>query len=211
MTKTSKTITKKETKSKKRTVSETLVETQDAEESGKRKIVYVMRHGKASKEYETYTDKERPLAKRGKKDVKMMRKCLKRMKARPTLCLVSPSARTKETFDILKDAFPDATARYEDLLYDDRATRADLLDLLRQTPKDVDEVLVVGHLIPPLAALAASLADASVSDDDSLKDMGKKFPTAAVAVLELPENTDFADLADGSCRLTRFIRPKDLK
>ena len=99
----------------------------------------------------------------------------------------------------------------EDLLYDDRATRADLLDLLRQTPKDVDEVLVVGHLIPPLAALAASLADASVSDDDSLKDMGKKFPTAAVAVLELPENTDFADLADGSCRLTRFIRPKDLK
>lgn len=219
MPKTSKTVTQKKTKAKKTTVlqKQTVVEEQDSlpeqlpESDEKRRVLYIMRHAKASKDYDSFNDKERPLIKRGKKDAKVMRGFFKAIKADPKVCFVSPAVRTRETFEVVKAAFPNAEVRFEEKLYDEKVLRSELMELLRRIPADVDEVLVVGHLIPPLASLTGVLVNASISDEDGLKRMGKKFPTAAVAVLELNAGVTFKDLDETSCRLAAFVRPKDLK
>ena len=66
-------LTKEKKISKKKTVCTTKTK-DDAAYPEKRRFLYLMRHAKASKEYETYAERDRPLIKRGKKDAKIMKK-----------------------------------------------------------------------------------------------------------------------------------------
>ena len=64
--------------------------------------LYVMRHSKSSWNEHNINDFERPLSKRGRKDIKLIIAFLKKKKITFDLAYVSSSKRTKQTFKILK-------------------------------------------------------------------------------------------------------------
>ena len=75
---------------------------------------------------------------------------------------------------------------------------------------DITSVLVIGHN-PALELLARTVAAADTGE--FMERLRGKFPTAALAELELPIGA-WADLGDaldrGNARLRRFTRPADL-
>ena len=62
-----------------------------------------MRHSKSSWNEHNINDFERPLSKRGMKDIKLIIAFLKKKKITFDLACVSSSKRTKQTFKILKN------------------------------------------------------------------------------------------------------------
>ena len=66
--------------------------------------------------------------------------------------------------------------------------------------------MLVGHN-PDLHNLAQKLAGGGARED--LKSLGAKFPTAALAVLEFPDDR-WSDIGPRAGRLTRFLVPKKL-
>lgn len=169
-------------------------------------FLILMRHGKASKDYDLYEDIDRPLNKRGKKDVKIIRKQLAVSDVVPEVILCSPALRVTETYDEICKAFPDTPAFSSKALYS--ATASDLVEIIRQIKEDVSTVMLIGHN-PGFTDLAEIICDGAYSDDEAFRRMGKKFPTAAVAVLEI--NGNWADVKDNSARLIAFARPVDFK
>jgi phosphohistidine phosphatase len=96
------------------------------------------------------------------------------------------------------------------------ASAAELLDLARDAPPKVKTLLIVGHA-PGIPELALMLAGAATPADggaggavpqDAVDRMRAKFPTAAVAVLELAGPWD--QLGPGAARLTSFVTPRDV-
>lgn len=168
--------------------------------------LYLMRHAKASKEHEHYDDSSRPLIKRGRKDAKMMRKLFSSMHLQPDLILCSPALRATETLEEVRKAFSDPEIRFVEELY--LASTSDLFSIAKAIPAIKHEVLIIGHN-PGMAEFAEVICDNAISDDRAYRRMGKKFPTAATAFIELTK--DWKSLGDDTGRLIEFIRPADLK
>lgn len=169
-------------------------------------FLILMRHGKASKDYDLFEDIDRPLNKRGKKDVKIIRKQLASCDIVPDMILCSTALRVTETYQEIYKAFPDSPAFSSEALY--QASAETLFEIIRQIKEDVQNVMIIGHN-PGLADLAEIICDAAHSDDEALRQMGKKFPTSAVAVLELTGK--WSEIKDNSARLLAFARPVDFK
>jgi phosphohistidine phosphatase len=91
------------------------------------------------------------------------------------------------------------------------AAAEQLLDLVHQAPRVAKTLLIVGHDpgIPGLAfMLAGPAAPGSGAVPRSTVDrMKAKFPTAAVAVLELTGSWD--QLGPGAAWLTGFVTPRE--
>jgi phosphohistidine phosphatase SixA len=68
--------------------------------------------------------------------------------------------------------------------------------------------MVIGHN-PAMQALALELADSSSSDPALVEALSHKFPTGALATLEL--ETTWGELRPGRAVLTGLVRPKDLR
>ena len=62
--------------------------------------IFLLRHGEADWPDWKKSDDERPLTKRGKKEVHEVGKFLKRIKARPELIVTSPLPRASQTGEI---------------------------------------------------------------------------------------------------------------
>ena len=93
------------------------------------------------------------------------------------------------------------------LHYEPRMNEADvpaMLDVVRETPPEVETLLLVGHN-PGLEDLVLTLAGDGL--DDSLERLRAKFPTSAVAVLAW-RGTGWAALAPGVALLTWFTVPR---
>lgn len=156
--------------------------------------LYLMRHAKASKSKKHDRDLLRPLTKRGKKDVKKIKKQLKEKNIQPDLVLCSPSVRTIETLERLKKAFGHAEVVFLDSLY--LAQAEEMMYLLRQTESDRHEVLVVGH--------NPGLADFVTMFCHMENDFDSDFPTSALACIECA--CDWAHLDAEPIHLVDFIR-----
>ncbi len=83
------------------------------------------------------------------------------------------------------------------------ASGADLLERLRETPAEVDSVLLIGHQ-PSIQELALHLA----GDGHGLPRLRGKFPTAALATLLFARRWD--ELEPGCAELLDFVKPKEL-
>ena len=140
------------------------------------KHLYLMRHGKASKK-DKYPDADRPLAKRGKKDVKRLKKMLRAMELRPDLILCSSAMRTRETLERVMDVFDETEVVFSDALYN--AEAAEIIDILHRLAPEKKEVLIVGHN-PSLAELVAL----------SKQQAPERFPTATLACIEISGGWD---------------------
>jgi phosphohistidine phosphatase len=118
----------------------------------------------------------------------------------PELVLCSPSKRTRETLERL--GLGDGTeVRIEDELY--AASAGELLGALHEVPDAFESVMVIGHN-PGMERLALELA----AGGDELDRMREKFPTAALATLEL--DGSWSELAPGGAELVSFVKPKEL-
>ena len=120
----------------------------------------------------------------------------------PDLVLCSTAVRTRETYARLE--LEDVRVRYEPGVY--AASAGDLLGLLRAVPDHTGSVLVIGHN-PGLEDLALLLARPSAERDG----VGAKFPTGALATLELEDGARWSALAPARAALTAFVRPRDLE
>jgi phosphohistidine phosphatase len=165
--------------------------------------VYLLRHAKSSWKDGSLPDRERPLAGRGRKAARAMAGHLEDEGIRPDLVLCSPARRTRETLERIEDALGDGIeARFEDALYG--ATEATLLRCLNALPDEVDSVMLIGHN-PGLEDLALALA----SEGAELDRLREKFPTAALATIDLPADR-WRAVERGMGELVAFVRPRDL-
>lgn len=164
------------------------------------KRLYLLRHAKSSWDEPGLADRDRPLAPRGERASKSMAKYLRDEGIVPELVLCSPSKRTRETLERL--GLGDGTeVRIEDELY--AASAGELLGALHEVPDEVESVMVIGHN-PGIERLALELAVGG----DELDRMREKFPTAALATLEL--DGSWSELAPGGAELVSFVKPKEL-
>ena len=164
------------------------------------RTLYLLRHAKSSWDDPALSDHERPLAPRGRRDGKRIAEHLRRAGIEPELVLCSSAARTRETLELVGRGW-EATVAVEDELYG--ATAEAMLQRLRLVPDPVESVMVIGHN-PGMQALALVLAEAG----EQLEVIAEKFPTGALATLELAGR--WRELEPEGARLAAYVVPKQL-
>ena len=141
----------------------------------------LLRHGKAEAEAPSGQDFDRPLAERGRRDAALTARSLVEAGISPDLVLVSPAARTWQTWEALAPCFPGARVERASMLYHIEPDA--LLALVRKEGADARAVMVVGHN-PGLGLLAAALAQDSAAPPQLKSRLSLGFPTAAAAVID---------------------------
>lgn len=166
----------------------------------------LLRHAKSSRADPTLADFDRPLAPRGEQDAPRMGAEIAKRDWLPGLVLVSPSARTRETWQLASANWPKPLphAVFPESLYG--ASAGDLLTQARSVPDNVGTLLMIGHN-PGFEGFAHQLAGPG-SNAEAQRLVDDKYPTAALARFEFAGRWD--ELEFGAARLTHCLRPKDL-
>jgi phosphohistidine phosphatase len=165
------------------------------------KRLYLLRHAKSSWDDPGLADRDRPLASRGEEAAARMASYLATHEIRPDLVLCSSAVRARQTLERIEPALEGIRVQVEDDLYE--AAAGDLLERLRGLPEDVGSVMLIAHN-PGLQDLALDLA----AEGDTLDRLREKFPTGALATLELTGG--WRDLGHGSARLAGLVLVKEL-
>jgi phosphohistidine phosphatase len=163
------------------------------------KRLFLLRHAKSSWDDADLADRDRPLAPRGRRAVKVMAGHIRDEKISPSLVLCSPARRTRET---LEGVAPGGEVQIDDELYG--ASEGELLERLQRVPDEIDSVMLIGHN-PAIQELALDLA----AGGERRGDVENKFPTGALATLTVPD--DWQELRPGSAELVAFVTPKELR
>lgn len=173
----------------------------------------LLRHAKS--DWPDVPDRERPLAKRGRRDAPVIGRWLRDHGYLPDAVVCSVACRTRQTWDLVApelvppELVPPEPGRSPSVTFEPRAYAASamtLLYLVRELPGAYRSALLIGHN-PAISELATSLAEPPAGDG-APAGRGIKFPTAAVAVLEFPGH--WADLAPGQAHLLDFATPAHL-
>jgi len=131
--------------------------------------LYFLRHGEADWPNWKKDDDERPLTKRGKKEMRAVAKFLERVKAEPDLIVTSPLPRASQTAEIASERLK--LKCREDKLLAPGFGRAELERLLKKYPEEA--LMIVGHE-PDFSEVISQLTGASL-----------KLSKAGVALVEL--------------------------
>lgn len=163
------------------------------------KRLILMRHAKAEKTSASGRDRDRPLSERGQTDAATMGRALASRGMRPDLAFVSPSTRTRQTWDLLHDAFGDVQVREDEPLYNGGS------DTLRHYIQGAEDeagcLMVVAHN-PGIHLLAVEYLVESAASPSVLDRMSGGFPPGAAAIFTV-------DVA-GRCTFEGFLQPRDL-
>ena len=163
------------------------------------KRLILMRHAKAEKTSASGRDRDRPLSERGQTDAAAMGRALASRGMRPDLAFVSPSTRTRQTWDLLHDAFGDVQVREDEPLYNGGS------DTLRHYVEAAEDeagcLMVVAHN-PGIHLLAVEYLIESAASPSVLDRMSGGFPPGAAAIFTV-------DVA-GRCTFEGFLQPRDL-
>lgn len=174
------------------------------------KRLYILRHAKAAQAEPGQDDHARALTVRGIADAEAMARYLRKNDARLDRVLISTSARTIQTADLVLRELTGIAPRadYRDGLY--LASAGKIVAMLKTLPGKFSDVMVVGHN-PGLEEAAAFLAREPVrrKERERRGELDEKFPTAALAVLDF-DIERWRDLRPGTGKLADFVRPKDL-
>ncbi|MDB5572031.1 MAG: phosphoglycerate mutase [Hyphomicrobiales bacterium] len=150
-------------------------------------------------------DRARVLAERGRADAERAGKWLRAHAIAPDMALVSDSARTRETAEIvLRELGRVPHVRVDPKLY--HAEPWGLLRAIRSAPQGCRTVLLIGHN-PGVAELAEALAGGG--ERDALRLMEAGFPTAAMAVFTFDH--EWTELGEQTGRLERFVTARSLR
>jgi phosphohistidine phosphatase len=147
-------------------------------------------------------DHDRPVARRGARDAGAVGRWLAEHDTRPDIVWCSTARRTRETWDhVLAELGGSPEVRFDDRVYEAAVT--DLLAVLRDTPPKTGCVLLIGHN-PGVQDLVLTLADRGSDDARALAEA--KFPTSALALLEIEGRWDGLD--PGRAVLSEFAVPR---
>lgn len=139
----------------------------------------LFRHGRAENESPSGEDFDRPLAPSGVRESREMGESLARLGLAPTVALVSPAARARETWQAAEPAFPQAAVEYEPELYN--ADSDALRHVVESAGRRDGTVMVVGHN-PGLQELTVRLLKEGSAPATMIARAQRLFPTAAAAV-----------------------------
>ncbi len=160
-----------------------------------KKRLYIVRHAEAVK---GDNDKARPLSKDGQKEAHAQGARLRMKKYYPDFVICSPARRTRETFDIIGNYYPQAICIFPEYAYN--ATPGQLLEGLHAVPESCEAPMIIGHN-PGMHMLAMSLAQRG--DDVMRAELQKYFKTGMIAVIDVnceswavlqPEHGTLADI-----------------
>jgi phosphohistidine phosphatase len=164
--------------------------------------VTLIRHGKAEMPRIGEEDFARGLVQRGVQNSEDIGAFMLAHKMLPDRTLVSPAARTRQTYELMSSSWPDESqALYLDALYEVSADT--LLRLIFDHAGDVENVAVVGHN-PSLVILLSHF----VGLDGGDMNLGY-FPTCCVADVGF-DAARVADIDPEAGRLLSLVRARDL-
>lgn len=174
------------------------------------KYLTVFRHAKSDWDDPVARDFDRPLNGRGTRAARLMGQFAAREAMRFDSMIASPAVRCVETLN----GFFDGYGSTIEPIWDRRvylASSVTLLDVVRETPRGVNSLILVGHN-PGLEDLVLGLVPETGEDADSnarraLVEL--KFPTASIAHMAWAGD-DWSRLSDGTAQLLSFTRPRDL-
>ena len=159
-----------------------------------RKILF-LRHAKSSWEDPNLRDYDRPLSTRGINDTKLMRDYTGSVVHEVDQIYSSPSVRTRQTIEhLMPDCYQ--TAKYLKKLY--LGSSDDIFNVLRNIEENKKVIMIVGHN-PGLQTTIEIILSQPI----------EKFPTCALAVIELRSNWYKSESPSGD--LLRFVKPRDFK
>jgi phosphohistidine phosphatase len=168
------------------------------------KRLWLLRHAKSSWDDPGLPDPDRPLAPRGRRAAELLAAHLATSDVRPAVVLCSSSLRTRQTLAAVLPALGDALEiRIERALYG--AGAAELLDRLRQLPNRASSAMLVAHN-PGVQDLALALT----AGGPAPAGLGEKFPTGALATVELDVER-WRDLDHGMATATSLVTPRSLE
>ncbi|MGH3203697.1 MAG: SixA phosphatase family protein [Streptosporangiaceae bacterium] len=163
----------------------------------------LLRHAKS--DWPDVPDRDRPLAKRGRRDAPRIGRWLHEHGYQPDVVVVSDANRTRQTWDLVAPELGGSPAvRFEPRAY--AASALTLLYLAQELPARYRTALLIAHN-PGLSDLATSLAAAPAVTGNGPRP-ALSLPTAAVAVFEFPG--DWPTLTPGLARLITLTTPADL-
>lgn len=123
----------------------------------------------------------------------------------PDRVLVSPSTRTRQTWELVAEALDQAMdVEIVPALY--HGAPHGMLDLIREQDDGYRAIMLVAHN-PGTEDLANRLSGSG--DADALARLDNKYPTAGLAEIEL-DRERWADVEWGDGRLVRFTVPRQL-
>jgi len=161
-------------------------------------LLVLLRHAKSS--YPTgVRDDARPLSDRGRRDAVAAGEWISSACGPIDEAVISPAKRARETWALAAPSLQVRRVRTDDRIYDDWGSR--LGDVLADVDAGARSALILGHN-PGIEEFALSLVSEGRRDD--LDRMREKFPTSAVAVLEL----DGCWGSPGPARLVAFAVPR---
>ncbi len=166
----------------------------------------LFRHAKAERSEPGMADHSRVLVERGRKDAARIGVYIAGHALTPDRIVMSPSARTQETWKFAATAFrPSPAAQSVERLYD--ATPHAILGVIKDAPASAHTLMVIGHN-PGLHELALMLI--ASGDIETRERLREKLPTSGLAIIDFPFD-DWSKLHPQSGRLERFVSPKSLE
>jgi phosphohistidine phosphatase len=166
----------------------------------------LLRHAKSDWSDTGLADRDRPLSKRGRESAPVVGRHMTEQGWIPDLVLSSPAARTRQTVGLVLDRLGTSpNIIFDESLYDFGGGEG-LLASIQEHGGKVPTLMVVGHN-PAMERLAMMLA--GHGDADLRAAMERKFPTAALAVIEF-EAKAWAAIKPGKGTLVAFLTPKGL-
>ena len=168
------------------------------------KTLTLLRHAKSDWDDTVQRDFDRPLNPRGRRAARTVGREMKRLGLLFDHVIASSAVRVRETLSEVEGAYGALSPHFEKRVY--LADPDTLLELIRAAPDGAETLLVVGHN-PGLEQLVLALSAPGATP--LREEVEVKYPTATLAELRLPVER-WADVAEGSAELARFIRPRDL-
>ena len=121
------------------------------------------------------------------------------------LVIASPARRASDTVRYVEEEYAETLpVTFDRRIYDSSISR--LLKIVREVDQSIERLLLVGHN-PEIHEFAILL---SRTGEALLHNVEPKFPTGALALLEVPAER-WEDVALGTGQFLAFIRPRDLK
>lgn len=166
----------------------------------------LFRHAKAERPELGVEDRGRSLVERGRKEAGKIGAYMAAHALKPDRVVVSPAARTQETWKYLSAAFrPAPGSTMVERLYD--ATPHAILAVIKEAPASAHTLMAIGHN-PGLHELALMLIAAG--DVDARELLHEKLPTCGLVIIDFAFD-DWGRLHPQSGRLERFVSPKSLE
>ncbi|MBD1547836.1 SixA phosphatase family protein [Roseibium aggregatum] len=166
----------------------------------------LLRHAKSDWGDPSQDDIDRPLNARGRAAARTIAAYFADQDLLPDLILCSSAQRTRET---LAHLLPFLDGEYDIRLMADLYDQNEdsYVPILQTNGGSARTLLLIGHN-PAIEETALALVGSG--PEDAIEDLGMKFPTGALAVLDFQTDT-WAKLKPESGHLDRFVKPRNLE